>query len=130
MDSSETPEAFLERWLAGINAGDVEQVAAMYDGDAVLLPTFSNHALATPAEILGYFVRLSSRDHMAVALHHKTVTRHELSAGQCCLSGIYRWTFDVDAEALTFEARFSFVIDMTRAAPILHHHSSQIPRML
>lgn len=123
-------ERVLERWLSAVNAGDVAGVAAMYDAKAVLLPTFSNRTLASPAAIRDYFVQLGSREHLAVELHPKTLVSHDLAGGRCCLSGIYRWIFDVDGEALTFEARFTYVMDLTREAPILHHHSSQIPRML
>jgi hypothetical protein len=35
-----------------------------------------------------------------------------------------------NAELLNFEARFNCLLDFARPAPILHHHSSQIPRMI
>jgi len=31
---------------------------------------------------------------------------------------------------LNFEARFTYVVDLSKASPIMQHHSSQIPRML
>jgi len=46
------------------------------------------------------------------------------------MSGIYNWRFIVDGELLNFEARFSYLVDLSKSSPIIHHHSSQIPRML
>lgn len=46
------------------------------------------------------------------------------------ISGIYNWRFLVVGEALNFEARFDYLIDLKKTSPILHHHSSQIPRAL
>lgn len=126
----EQPKQFLDAWLRATNAGEVETVTALYAVDAVLLPTFSNRTLHTPEGIRDYFEKLGTQTELAVSLHDKTVVIHPLAEGHWCLSGIYRWTFKVDSEPLDFEARFSFVVDLTSAAPILHHHSSQIPRML
>ena len=31
-------------------------------------------------------------------------------------------------EVVTVEARFTYVLDLSLTSPILHHHSSQLPR--
>jgi hypothetical protein len=58
------------------------------------------------------------------------VVQQPVGASGYCLCGIYCWRFAVDGEPLSFEARFSYFMDTARPRPILHHHSSQIPRML
>ncbi|HEX2139907.1 MAG TPA: hypothetical protein VHG33_09365, partial [Woeseiaceae bacterium] len=73
---------------------------------------------------------LCNRDGLTLSLHEKPRVISQLGGTLYALSGIYRWRFAVEDEPLDFEARFSFVLDLARPAPILHHHSSQIPRML
>ncbi|MGE9291937.1 MAG: DUF4440 domain-containing protein, partial [Puniceicoccales bacterium] len=63
-------------------------------------------------------------------LHEKTLKIQEVQERIVMLSGIYNWRFVVDEELLNFEARFTYVMDPASAHPILHHHSSQLPRTL
>jgi len=124
------PEAILKEWMQGINNGDMESLLALYDKTAVLIPTFSNRVLSTPGKIREYFERLSSREELSIALHEKTLIVQSINNDRYALSGIYCWRFALDGELLSFGARFSYMLDLTRSSPIIHHHSSQIPRML
>lgn len=125
-----TPRDILAQWMQAVNDGDVESLLGLYDSQAVLIPTFSNRLLNTPAKLREYFEKLSSREDLSIALHEKTLIIQKLQNQVALLSGIYNWRFSVDGELLNFEARFSYVLDISRHSPILHHHSSQIPRML
>jgi len=125
-----TPRDILAQWMKAVNDGDVESLLGLYDSQAVLIPTFSNRILNTPAKLREYFEKLSSREELSIALHEKTLIIQELQNQIALMSGIYNWRFSVDGELLNFEARFSYVLDISRHSPILHHHSSQIPRML
>lgn len=125
-----TPRDILAQWMKAVNDGDVESLLGLYDSQAVLIPTFSNRLLNTPAKLREYFEKLSSREELSIALHEKTLIIQELQNQIALMSGIYNWRFSVDGELLNFEARFSYVLDISRHSPILHHHSSQIPRML
>ena len=125
-----TPQDVLEQWMQAVNNGDVESLLGLYDRQAVLIPTFSNRLLNTPDKLREYFEKLGSREELSIALHEKTLIVQELENEIFSLSGIYNWRFIVDGELLNFEARFSYVIDLSRPNPILHHHSSQIPRAL
>lgn len=126
----EKPEDLLKEWMAAVNHGDLEALIALYDADAVLIPTFSNRLLSKPVGIRDYFGKLCSREELSIALHEKTLIVHSLNNAMHALYGIYCWRFAIDGELLSFEARFSYVVDLARPHPILHHHSSQIPRML
>ncbi|QKF66199.1 hypothetical protein AVENP_0626 [Arcobacter venerupis] len=126
----EKPKDVLEQWMQAINDGNVESLLSLYDNDAVLIPTFSNRLLNTADKLKDYFEKLGNREDLSIALHEKTLITQELGNQIYSLSGIYNWRFAVDGELLNFEARFSYVIDLSRPNPILHHHSSQIPRML
>ena len=124
------PKDILEQWMQAVNEGDVEKLLSLYDNQAVLIPTFSNRLLNTPEKLRNYFEKLGNREDLSIALHEKTLITQELGNQIFSLSGIYNWRFAVDEELLNFEARFSYLIDLSKPNPILHHHSSQIPRML
>ena len=124
------PKDILEQWMQAVNEGDVESLLGLYDENAVLIPTFSNRLLNTPEKLRDYFEKLGSREELSIALHEKTLIIQKLGNQIYSLSGIYNWRFAVDGELLNFEARFSYLIDISKANPILHHHSSQIPRTL
>ncbi|MFA5205353.1 MAG: nuclear transport factor 2 family protein [Lentisphaeria bacterium] len=122
--------AVLNEWMLAVNRGDLERLLALYSETAVLIPTFSNRLLNHPDKIRDYFATLGSREELSIALHEKTVIVQPLKSELCSLSGIYCWRFLLDGELLSFEARFSYVLDLASARPIVQHHSSQIPRVL
>ncbi len=124
------PEEILQAWMAAVNTGNVAALTALYDRNAVLIPTFSSRLLKTPEMIEDYFIRLGAREELSVALHEKTVISQSLGDQIYALSGIYCWRFAIDGELLNFEARFNYMLDLKRHSPIVHHHSSQIPRVI
>jgi hypothetical protein len=125
-----TPEVILKTWMSAVNNGNTETLLALYSENAILIPTFSNRILKTPEDIRDYFERLASRDDLSVALHEKTQVAQQISDNVSTLAGIYCWRLAIDGQLLNFEARFSYVFDLTLERPIIHHHSSQIPRTL
>lgn len=125
-----TTDSVLKDWMHAINNADLEALLALYNEKSVVIPTFSNRLLGTPDGIRGYFGKLCQRDELSIALHEKTLHTTPITPSVCALNGIYCWRFAVDGELLSFEARFSYLLDLSLPAPILHHHSSQIPRML
>jgi len=126
----ETADAVIKAWVNAVNLGDSGGILALYRDDAILLPTFANRTLRTHEAIGGYFNSLAARPGLEVSLHARTVSEQALTNDVRCVSGICLWRFEVDGEAMNFEARFTFIIDLARDAPIVHHHSSQLPRML
>ncbi|MDA0791989.1 MAG: DUF4440 domain-containing protein [Proteobacteria bacterium] len=126
----DNPRAVLDAWQQGVNDRNVEALISLYDDGAILLPTFSSRTMRTPEAVKQYFVQLGARNGLHVGLHERTLRIQEMGDRIACLSGIYRWEFEVDEEPLSFEARFTFTVDLARGAPIIHHHSSQVPRDL
>jgi hypothetical protein len=124
------PEEILKLWINAVNHADVDKLIALYDKSAILIPTFSNRVLNSSAKLREYFEKLSSRRGLHIALRENTLVIQELPNNLYVLSGIYTWSFEIDSEKLIFEARFTFVMDLSKDNPIIHHHSSQIPRML
>jgi hypothetical protein len=127
---SKTPEQVVADWMSHINKRNVEGLVGLYDEKAVMIPTFSNRLLNTPDKIRKYFDNLIDREDLSIALHENTLTVQAVQNDLYALCGIYCWRFAVEGELLSFEARFSFVVDLGQARPILQHHSSQIPRTL
>lgn len=124
------PQHLLKAWMDAVNNGDLEGLLALYDDSAVLIPTFSNRLLSKPEVIRDYFTKICSREELSIALHEKTLNVQQIAGDIYAMMGIYCWRFAIDGELLSFEARFSYMLDLARPKPILHHHSSQIPRML
>jgi len=120
----------IDTWLAAVNAKDLDTVLGLYAGDHVLLATFSPHMIRSEADTRQYFVQLASREGLNVRLHTRTLAEQRLGDAYSVLVGIYTWSFEVDGDPISFASRFTFVIDVNAKQPIIHHHSSQIPRTL
>ena len=124
------PRNFLDEWIQLVNNGDIESLLNLYDNQAILIPTFSNGILNTPEKLRGYFEELGSREELSVSVNEKYLVVQELQNQIFALGGIYDWRFNVEGEVQNFEARFSYLVDLSKPSPILHHHSSQVPRTL
>ena len=124
------PSDILQTWIDGINTADTKKLINLYDDNAVLIPTFSNRILDTKDKIKEYFEKVGNKEQLSIKLHDKTVICQEIKKELFVLTGIYNWRFAIDEEVFNFEARFSYVIDLSKEKPIINHHSSQIPRSL
>lgn len=124
------PQEVVEKWMEFVHKRELEKISALYDQNAILIPTFSDSMQNTPEKIREYFKRLLSRKNLKLTLHPKTIMTQHLNEMLFVVSGIYCWKFNVEDELITYEARFTFVVDITKKSPIIHHHSSQIPRMI
>ncbi len=130
MSTQLTAATFASHWATLINTGDLEGVIALYNENSSLLPTFSPHVVTEAADLRDYFVSLGSREELEVKLHENTVKSAQLSDHSHIIHGIYSFNFRMDEASLSFPSRFTFVIDLSSANPIIHHHSSQVPRVL
>ena len=125
-----TAEEVLFQWVSRVCSGNADDIAALYDESAVLIPTFSPHTVTTTEGIRNYFGQLASREGLGVRLHNKALRKQSQCETLHTLSGIYSFEFEVDNVLLSFPSRFTFVVDLSFSKPILHHHSSQVPRNL
>jgi len=124
------PEETLKLWLKNVNDMKVDAIVELYDDGCTLLPTFSPKSMKNQQEIREYFEQLSTREDMSVELHGGTVSTLPIGESKYVVMGIYSFHFNVNDAQLTFPSRFTFILDTSRSKPILHHHSSQIPRAL
>ena len=123
----DNPREALDQWIHLVNTLALDELLALYDDDAVLFPTFSDALLTSKQGIRGYFEELSGQPDIEVSIDEGSVVTQSFSDGLHAASGIYRWRFDKADDALVLQARFTFVLDLARSSPILHHHSSQLP---
>ena len=120
-----SPQDVLAAWLDGVNAGEADRVLALYAQGSVLVPTFSEKILNDRVGIEAYFLGLSKRGVSKVTLKDGTLNVLELANGVFALAGLYDWKFQ-DGELV--EARFTYTVNIHKASPITHHHSSVLPR--
>ena len=125
---SENPKTTLNLWISRVNELAVEDLLDLYAENAVLLPTFSNDLLTDKAGIRDYFEELIRQQGIEVSVDEESIVTQSFSDSLQAISGIYRWRFGGGDEAVGIEARFTFVLDLSLSSPILHHHSSQLPR--
>ncbi len=121
-------EDVLTDWAKAVNSKNLEGLLALYDEKSVLVPTFSNEMRKTPEAVKAYFVELCGREQLSITIHEKTVIFQTVQYEVYAVAGPYTWRFVAEGALREFEARFSFVFDLTLAKPILHHHSSLAPK--
>ena len=115
----------LDAWLTGVNTGRLDEVVALYDDSAILLPTFSKTMLSDHQSIANYFKGISNRGRVLVTLLDNTLSIQALGDSLEAVSGFYDWHF-IDEDILV-KARFTYLVDSAKPSPILHHHSSLLP---
>ncbi len=121
---------FPSYWADCVNNSRIEDLTALYHEGAVLMPTFSPQVAKSKKEIETYFQLLSSKEGIHVSTHDEDQNCLQVDKRIAVVNGTYDFKFNVDDALQVFPSRFSFVIDLSIDSPILHHHSSQIPRTL
>jgi uncharacterized protein (TIGR02246 family) len=111
---------YLNTWIEKIKTNDPNQVAELYDKDALLLGTFSDKERHGHKLILEYFENLLQKKiDVEVISEHK----HETDS-LIVVSGFYNFIL----ENKIINARFSFVFKKSENNwKILSHHSSIVP---
>jgi hypothetical protein len=130
MNLAERAAQFPLFWSDLIRGRNLDEIIALYNESSILMPTFSPHTIRKPEGLKTYFSRLAEREELNVTLHDKTVVCQQISQHDFVVTGIYSWQFKVDDTLLSFPSRFTFVLDLSSPSPIMHHHSSQMPRTL
>ena len=109
------------QWNQALQSGDPKQVTALYDENAILLPTLSNKVRHTHEEIEDYFVHFLAKgpsgkiDEANVRIHDNIAIN----------SGVYSFTF---ADGTSAKARFTYVYQRKGEEwKIAEHHSSLMP---
>ena len=113
--------ALFDEWNNALKSKDPKQVAALYESNAILLPTVSNQVRHNPVEIENYFVHFLAKDPVGAIDEANVRIYNDIAIN----SGIY--TFSL-AGSVKVQARFSFVYRWNgQRWLIIEHHSSQMP---
>jgi len=125
LSATET-RALFDLWNAALASGDASKVAALYSKDAILLPTVSDKARTTSADIEEYFVQFLKSAPQGVIQEGVIVAETPNWAKD---AGIYEFTMGVSGQKV--KGRYSFVYIFEEGEwKIAHHHSSVMPEQL
>ena len=118
--------AATEAWVKAMNAHNDEQVAALYDSDAVLWGTRSPTLRDSPAAIKDYFKILRTADPSYKVVIGKQ--RIRVYGDVAINTGSYTFSEVHDGRDVGRPSRFSFVFHYRDGRwLIVDHHSSAIP---
>ncbi len=117
-------------WLAAVNGGRIDDILKLYGPKALLLPTFSPDFLSDHEALRAYFTQLAGRQNLKVEFSEETLSEQQMTSRFSVATGIYSFKFDINGVPNSFESRFTFVIDLHSASPIMHHHSAVLPDII
>ncbi len=113
--------ALFDAWNSALQTGDPKKVAALYETNAILLPTVSNAVRHNHEEIEDYFVHFLAKSPFGKIDESNIRTFGDVAIN----SGVYTFTLDGDTEV---QARYTFVYRWNgQDWKIIEHHSSQMP---
>ena len=113
--------SLFEKWNDALKTGEPKNVSALYEANAILLPTLSNKVRHNHAEIEDYFVHFLAKSPVGEINESNIRTFGDLAIN----SGIYTFVFEDGSKA---QARFTFVYRWNgQQWMIVEHHSSQMP---
>ena len=113
--------ALFDEWNNALQTGDPKKVVALYESNAILLPTVSNKVRHNHAEIEDYFVHFLAKGPQG-SIDESNIR----SFGDVAInSGVYTFSFK---DGASVQARFSYVYRWNgQRWNIVEHHSSAMP---
>ena len=113
--------ALFEEWNTAIQTGEPRNVTALYESNAILLPTISNQVRHNHEEIEDYFIHFLAKGPKGVINESNIRTFGNIAIN----SGIYTFTF---SDGNSVQARFTYVYRWNgQRWLIVEHHSSALP---
>ena len=113
--------ALFEEWNTALQTGEPENVTALYESNAILLPTISNQVRHNHEEIEDYFIHFLAKGPKGVINESNIRTFGNIAIN----SGIYTFTF---SDGNSVQARFTYVYRWNgQRWLIVEHHSSALP---
>ena len=113
--------ALFEEWNTALQTGEPEKVTALYESNAILLPTISNQVRHNHEEIEDYFIHFLAKGPKGVINESNIRTFGNIAIN----SGIYTFTF---SDGNSVQARFTYVYRWNgQRWLIVEHHSSALP---
>ncbi|BFM17739.1 hypothetical protein R50073_39220 [Maricurvus nonylphenolicus] len=113
--------ALFEEWNNALQTGNPKNVVALYETNAILLPTVSNQVRHNHAEIEDYFVHFLAKGPKGEINESNVRTFGDIAIN----SGVYTFTF---SDGASVQARFSYMYRWNgQRWMIIEHHSSAMP---
>ena len=113
--------ALFEEWNTALQTGEPRNLTALYESNAILLPTISNQVRHNHEEIEDYFIHFLAKGPKGVINESNIRTFGNVAIN----SGIYTFTFS-DGDSV--QARFTYVYRWNgQRWLIVEHHSSALP---
>jgi uncharacterized protein (TIGR02246 family) len=113
--------ALFDEWNNALQTRDPKKVTALYEANAILLPTVSNKVRHNHQEIEDYFVGFLAKGPSGT-LDECNVS---ISGDLAMNSGVYTFTFE---DGASVQARFTYVYHHNgQRWQIVTHHSSKMP---
>ena len=113
--------ALFEEWNTALQTGEPKNVTALYESNAILLPTISNQVRHNHEEIEDYFIHFLAKGPKGVINESNIRTFGNIAIN----SGIYTFTF---SDSNSVQARFTYVYRWNgQRWLIVEHHSSALP---
>ena len=114
--------ALFEEWNTALQTGEPKNVTALYESNAILLPTISNQVRHNHEEIEDYFIHFLAKGPKGVINESNIRTFGNIAIN----SGIYTFTF---SDGNSVQARFTYVYRWNgQRWLIVEHHSSALPK--
>ena len=114
--------ALFEEWNTALQTGEPKNVTALYESNAILLPTISNQVRHNHEEIEDYFIHFLAKSPKGVINESNIRTFGNIAIN----SGIYTFTF---SDGNSVQARFTYVYRWNgQRWLIVEHHSSALPQ--
>lgn len=113
--------ALFEEWNTALQTGEPRNLTALYESNAILLPTISNQVRHNHEEIEDYFIHFLAKGPKGVINESNIRTFGNIAIN----SGIYTFTF---SDGNSVQARFTYVYRWNgQRWLIVEHHSSALP---
>ncbi len=113
--------SLFEEWNTALQTGEPKNVTALYESNAILLPTISNQVRHNHEEIEDYFIHFLAKGPKGVINESNIRTFGNIAIN----SGIYTFTF---SDGNSVQARFTYVYRWNgQRWLIVEHHSSALP---
>jgi len=113
--------ALFEEWNTALQTGEPKNVTALYESNAILLPTISNQVRHNHEEIEDYFIHFLAKGPKGIINESNIRTFGNIAIN----SGIYTFTF---SDGNSVQARFTYVYRWNgQRWLIVEHHSSALP---
>lgn len=113
--------SLFDDWNSALQTGMPRKVVALYESDAILLPTVSNQVRHNHHEIEDYFVHFLSKGPKGKINESNVRIFGDIAIN----SGVYTFTFSNGSRV---KARYTYVYRWNGSRwMIVEHHSSQMP---